>query len=93
MIDGRYPHSEFLAWSASDRDKAIWHHLRKRRTHGPCGTRPEEWDEDQGGHRRAYVPRILECEGCIILERTREAPELSSGRGMYVALVSNPDLR
>jgi len=84
-------HTQFLSRSSDDRDKAIWWWLRKRKECPRCMTRPEEWDEDEGGHRRAYLPRIIECEGCIALERTEQAPEMNEGRGRSVGLIRNPD--
>lgn len=60
----RIPHSEFLSWSADDRDKAIWVWLRERQTCSSCGTRPDEWDPEQGGHRRAYLAETVICRGC-----------------------------
>lgn len=86
-------HSDYLRRSADDRDKAIWTHIGKREICPYCGTSDKEWDEEQGGHRRAYVPRIHECEGCIVRERTQSAPELKEGRGRRVILVRNPELR
>ena len=85
-------HSEFLARSEPDRDKAIWWHLRRTRQCPVCRTRPEEWDEASGGHRRAYVGVITDCEGCIVLERTQCAPEITESRGRKAGLVRNPEL-
>jgi hypothetical protein len=86
-------HSEFLEYSADDRDKAIWFYLRKRQTCQSCGTRPDEWDPEKGGHRAAYLPQIRTCQGCVVIERTREAPQLQSpgARGMSVGLTRNPE--
>lgn len=89
------PHSEFLGWSTSDRDKAIWWLLRERETCPSCGTRPEEWLESKGGHRHAYIGQVHECEGCIVRARTEEAPEMKQGRpeARRVVLVRNPEVR
>ena len=84
-------HSEFLAWPVDDRDKAIWLFLRERETCRYCGTRPDEWDPDTGGHRQAYVGRIVTCPGCVVRERTEEAPDIQ-GRGKTVELYRNPIL-
>jgi len=85
-------HSEFLAKLTSDRDKAIWWYARKAKECPVCHTRPEEWDESQGGHRRAYVGTFIDCEGCIVLERTQCAPEISEIRGRSAGLIRNPEL-
>lgn len=89
------PHSEFLSWSSSDRDKAVWWMLRQRETCPRCGTRPDEWTPAKGGHRRAYIAQIRTCEGCVTKLRTEEAPEMKQGRpgANYVTLVVNPEVR
>ena len=86
-------HDDFLGWSASARDKAIWWMLRERSRCPACGTRAEEWDPEQGGHRRAYSAKLSQCEGCIVVERAQESNEMSAARGMKVFLVrnENPD--
>lgn len=88
----RVRHSEFLAWSDSDRDKALWQHIRSRQACSQCGTRPEEWDPDKGGRRRAYRAEIHQCEGCVVREQAEAAPELQTARGMRVALVRNEEV-
>lgn len=89
----RIPHSEFLSWSASDRNKAVWQFLRQRKKCRRCLTRAEEWDPEQGGHRRAYRAEIRQCEGCVVLERAESAPEFkSTTRGLYAALVLNEEM-
>ena len=82
-------HSEFLARSQSDRDKAIWDYQRWRSACPDCGTRPDEWDPDKGGHRRAYRAVITDCEGCIVIERAQAVSEMQQGRGKKVALLRN----
>lgn len=83
------PHSEFLGWSAADRDKAIWWHMRDRAACPSCGTRPEEWDPGRGGSRDAYRADLHECPGCVERERAQDAPELKEQRGLSVVLVRN----
>lgn len=83
------PHDGFLEWSRSSRDKALWWLMRDRQKCGECHTRAEEWDPKQGGHRRAYKAAIVDCEGCIVVERTQAAPEMSSGRGKKIVLLRN----
>lgn len=88
--DYHIPHSEFLGWARSDRDKAVWWYTRQRETCS-CGTRPDEWNEEKGGHRVAYVAKIRQCPGCVETERTREAREVKDNRGMHVDLVRNKE--
>lgn len=81
------PHSEFLGWRASDRDKAIWWHIRQQETCPSCGTRPEEWDPDRGGHRRAYVARKRRCHGCAAKQQVEASIDPDQeGRGVHVVL-------
>lgn len=87
----RVPHSVFLGWDESDRDKAIWWSLRRRQACPSCGTRPEEWNPDRGGHRQAYLGHVEVCPGCVVMERTGEALEMKQGRGNHVVLVRNPE--
>lgn len=85
-------HSEFLAASADDRDKALWTHSRRRNACPRCGTRKDEWDEALGGHRHAYRGEIHRCQGCVVLERTQDAPQLQGEgrqRGLHAVLVRN----
>ena len=84
-------HSEFLAKSVSDRDKAIWWHIRKAKTCPQCRTRPEEWDETQGGHRQAYYAMALQCEGCLKIHRAQETLEKNPIAGAHVALLKRDD--
>lgn len=58
------PHSEFLSWSKTDRDKALWWDIRQRETCQSCGTRAEEWTEDP----QAYTWKVDSCPGCEVRE-------------------------
>lgn len=58
------PHSEFLAWEPEDRAKAKAFVIEKAQRCAMCGTAPWEWDEKQGGDRRAYEPVESFCPGC-----------------------------
>lgn len=69
----RVPHSEFLRWPDSDRDKAIWIWLRERSACSSCGTRPDEWEPAKGGHRRAYRADLEICRGCQALDARSKA--------------------
>lgn len=87
-------HSEFLAYSQDDRDKAIWEYLEDRKTCPHCGTRSEEWYDDDGRYRPAYVAELAECEGCVVkLRGEAEAEqELRDFRGSRVVLVRNQEV-
>jgi hypothetical protein len=81
-------HSEFLARSQDDRDKAIWTYLRDRQTCSQCGTRSDEWDPAQGGDRAAYRAVAKTCRGCQEIEsRTAALDETRAGRGVKVTLI------
>lgn len=71
----RISHSHFLGgppeWGRADRDKAIWWHVRQRGTCQSCGTRPEEWDDEQGGDLNAYHGTVGHCRGCEVQARTQ----------------------
>jgi hypothetical protein len=90
----RVRHSEFLDWLASDRDKAIWQFLRERQTCPHCGTRDEEWLDDTGKRKQAYIAHLIECEGCVVKargERDYEV-ELREFRGTRVGLIRNEEV-
>lgn len=88
----RVPHSEFLSWSADDRDKAIWAWLRERTTCPQCGTRAEEWNPAQGGHHRAYLAEVQVCRGCqAIAQRSDALDDAQRDRGHHVVLKRNPN--
>lgn len=53
-----------------------------------CGTRPAEWDEDNGGDEDAYTAITVRCVGCQILaDKQHTVPEGDEGHGMKVALI------
>jgi hypothetical protein len=88
--DYKIPHSEFLSWSQDDRDKAIWMHVRNKQTCGRCGTRAEEWDPEQGGHRHAYLAQADVCRGCQALEARENAmTDEQRGAGVHIVLRRN----
>lgn len=82
----RISHSQFLGWSESDRAKAIWWHVRQKTTCAGCGTRPEEWDETQGGDRHAYAAAKYVCAGCEQVQAFQASIKDDKTRGLYVAL-------
>lgn len=60
------PHSEFLEWPQADQDKALWWVIHERQTCSGCGTRPDEWDTEQGGSDDAYIAEPYLCRGCRV---------------------------
>ncbi|MGH3097892.1 MAG: hypothetical protein ACRDMV_18070 [Streptosporangiales bacterium] len=85
----RIPHSRFLGWEASDRDKAIWWHIRQREACPSCGTRRDEWDPKKGGRTDAYVASARRCHGCEAVAKHRE--QLPDGIGHGVQIVLKPN--
>lgn len=81
------PHSMFLSWRPTDRDKAVWWHIRQQEACPSCGTRPDEWDPERGGHRHAYIARKKRCYGCEQKQQVEASidPE-KEGRGVHVVL-------
>jgi hypothetical protein len=90
------PHTAFLEWEKSDRDKAIWEHVRSLTACGGCGTRPEEWDPNRGGHPHAYRAVPEPCPGCQQLESLRATlskRDPAETRGIHVKLIRNEEVR
>jgi hypothetical protein len=79
------PHSEFMAWWTSDRDKAIWWHLREQERCGSCGTRRPEWDES----RHAYSAKKIRCRGCEVKEGAEKSITKADGKGVRIELHRN----
>jgi hypothetical protein len=86
------PHSAFLGWSDSDQQKAIWWMARSDQRCSGCGTHPDDWNEDLGGHPDAYHPEERVCPGCQRrsiaqdqLDKARTAGE--SKHGVRVVLI------
>jgi hypothetical protein len=77
-------------WTQADRDKAIAWHLRQLATCPRCGTRAEEWAEDQGGRRDAYVAEIHLCAGCEAVQLAQASITPEDGRGVHVQLRRQP---
>lgn len=89
-------HSVFLGWDADDRDKALWWLIYDGRTCRSCGTRPDEWDPENGGDLHAYEAHMLHCRGCEVAAQAQE--RLDQGmqaheyrRGTRVGLRRPPD--
>lgn len=72
-------HSHFLGgprvWTQSDRDKATWFRLHQAQVCTACGTHPDDWDPEQGGHPQAYVADVERCQGCAVLEEKQHQME------------------
>jgi len=88
----RIPHSQFLGgdgtWTPVDRAKALAYRELQRLTCPDCGTRGEEWDEDAGGDRWAYVGTTSRCPGCELIAHERDhVPEGQHGYGVKVGLL------
>lgn len=61
--------------------------LRERSACSSCGTRPDEWDPAQGGHRRAYLAQVHVCRGCqAIAERAKGLDDEQAERGHHIVL-------
>lgn len=78
----KIPHSEFLSWESSDRDKAIWWHVRERERCPGCGTRHADWENDHN----AFIGELHQCRGCEIRERVQDSVTDADGRGVHVVL-------
>lgn len=79
------PHSKFLEWDASDRDKAISYMQWKKKFCPRCGTDPAEWLDERGRtvEPPPFVATTNVCHGCATLEEeraTRPKSEATSQR-------------
>lgn|GEM_PF-4512602 len=74
------PHSQFLAWPADDRAKAVAWLLESRRICSSCGTSQWEWDADPS----AYTPMQHSCQGCKVLYAAEEETDTSLGARMIL---------
>lgn len=76
------PHSVFLAWPISDQDKALAYLRHKAQACPDCGTRQEDWDENDN----AYIGDLYHCEGCArVAQEQDNIPEGS--KGMHIRLL------
>lgn len=95
MVAAKYKrfHSEFLALPQDDRDKAIWQFLRERKPCPHCGTSSEEWYDEDGNRKQAYVAELVECEGCVVKQRGEKEfeVELREFRGTHIGLTRNEE--
>lgn len=80
------PWSRFLSWDRASRDAAILWQQRQQQTCPSCGTHPDDWDPEHGGHPRAWVAKIHHCPGCAALEHGRKRLEKDVDAGDTVSL-------
>lgn len=71
-----------MSWSPDDQDKALAY-LRYQSLACPdCGTRQEDWDEDED----KFLGDLYHCEGCARVAQEREnIPD--DAKGMHVRLL------
>lgn len=79
------PRSEFLGWAKDDRDAALLWLVRQRERCGSCGTHPEDWDPERGGHPRAFVATLSHCPGCAATEDRRKRADKAREHGELAA--------
>lgn len=75
MVPLGLPHSEFLAWSEEDQDKALMYRREMATVCRGCGTRQSDWDADPD----AFIGDFTQCPGCIRLEDERDNTEGMKG--------------
>ena len=89
----RIPHSHFRGhgdgtWSDLDRRKALAYADYRKQVCPACGTREQEWDENQGGYEDAYRAISHRCIGCQLLaDKQKTVPEGDEGHGVKVLLI------
>lgn len=86
------PWHDFVGWPKVSRDAAIlWSQHQAQLCQG-CGTHPDDWDLDKGGHRHAYVATVRRCPGCAALAQRTERERKGKGQerqlepGVHVSL-------
>lgn len=83
------PHSEFLGWDETDRDKAIAWLAEQRETCDRCGTRESDWVHDG----KALTPPkwdvdTYRCPGCAQIDRlARSIPDEADRAGLSIRIV------
>ncbi|MFJ5879897.1 hypothetical protein [Kitasatospora cineracea] len=86
------PHSQLMGagdgrWTALDRAKALAYTAFARQVCDGCGTRPQEWDEQAGGDRFAYIAATHRGPGCeLIAAEQEQVPDGADGRGVRIGL-------
>lgn len=73
---------DFLARSQASRDAALLWQQDRNETCSGCGTHPDDWDPDRGGHERAFVATVIDCQGCraIAVRQERLTKEVEKGK-------------
>ena len=85
------PLSVFLGWPQGDQDAALAWQADQDARCATCGTHPEDWDPEAGGHRMALRPELYRCRGCERLEQLQQSSEpAEAGRGVHIRMVRNP---
>lgn len=83
---------EFLGWAKVSRDAAIVWQLRQQQTCKSCGTHPDAWDPERGGHEFAYRAEPRACRGCeTVADAQKQIPKEHLEAGAHIALVHNPE--
>ena len=81
------PRSRFLRWPQRDQDDAMAWALHERTRCPSCGTRPEDWDPEQGGRDDAYRAELHKCWGCDAKASAEKKIREDMGPGVFVTLV------
>ena len=68
MFLGRAVRNGSPTWLSADRGYALAWQANKRATCNGCGTRQDEWDDDE----HAYVSDHFTCPGCLRLAEEAE---------------------
>lgn len=58
------PWTKFHTWDQASRDAALLWQKLQNETCNQCGTHPDDWDPDKGGHIHAWVATKHPCKGC-----------------------------
>lgn len=91
----RISHSHYLggpsAWTVNDRALAEAYASWSSDCCSKCGTHPDWWDPEKGGHRFAFIADTRRCPGCELLaELDGQIP--SDAKGVHSFLTVNPEL-
>lgn len=80
------PWTTFHTWDQASRDAALLWQKLQNETCSQCGTHPDDWDEDAGGHPRAWVATVHSCKGCAVTDSGQKRLEEKLGPGDRVGL-------
>lgn len=88
----KIPHSTFLEWDVADRAKTIAYRRWKSQQCPRCGSRDEDWIDDEG--RLLEIPALRvtahKCFGCAEIEGARDDVPAEERSGVTFRLASNP---